>query len=122
LRPCKAERARRARSILAALGVLGSLIGCVGGGLAPEVKAPLKAADAALRAACEGMAQTLALQSGADAQRIVAATCAVEGFTRTLREMLLAQQLEAARAAGVAVPNVTSDHLEPMPAEYQAAE
>lgn len=85
-------------------------------------KSPLKAADAALVLACEGIAQSLADRSGADAQRIVAATCAVEGFTRTLREMLLSQQLEAARAAGVAVPAITSDHLEPSPFEEGAAE
>lgn len=113
----KAEtRARRARLLLAKLGVVTCIFGCA------SVKAPLRQADEALQTACQGMAQSIAERSGADAQRIVATTCAVEGFTRTLREMLLSQQLEAAKAAGVAVPDVTSDHLEPEPAEYRDAE
>lgn len=94
------------------------MVGC----LPQEAKAPLRAVDEQLQLACEGLAQALAERSGADAKRIVAASCLMEGFTRTLREQLLSQQLDAARRAGVAVPAINSGHLEPMPAEYQDAQ
>lgn len=119
--PSVHTRAERARRILARLGIVTCLFGCTGS-LPPTVKAPLQEVDAAIQTACEGMAQALALSSGADAQRIVAASCLVEGFTRGLRERLLSEQLNAAKAAGVAVPDVTSDHLEPSPYESQDAE
>lgn len=77
-----------------------------------DVKTALQAADQGVRLACEGLAQSLAESAGADAQKIIAATCAVEGVTRTMRELLLSQQIEAAKAAGVLVPNVNSGHLE----------
>lgn len=87
-----------------------------------EAKTALQVVDGHVQAACEGLAQQLAQQSGSsDAQRIVAASCAVEGFTRTLREMLLSQQIEAARAKGVLVPSVNSGAFEGAGA-VQAAE
>lgn len=76
-------------------------------------KAPLRQVDEHVQAACEGLAQLLATQAGSpDAERIEAASCAVEGMTRTLREMLLSQQIEAARAKGVFVPAVNSGAFE----------
>lgn len=85
-------------------------------------KAPLRAADAAVQVACQGLAQALAERTNADAERIIAASCAVEAVTRTMRELLLSEQLNAAKAAGVLVPSITSGDLEPMPAEMQDAE
>lgn len=78
-----------------------------------SVKPPLRQVDEHVQAACNGLAQLLAAQAGsADVDAIVAATCAAEGMTRTLREMLLSQQIEAARAKGVFVPNVNSGAFE----------
>src|SRR5688572_25284406 len=75
--PSRTTVAERARGILARLGLVVLVSGCA------TVKPPLRAADEALKAACEGLAQAIAERSGADAQRIVAASCLVEGFTRT---------------------------------------
>lgn len=75
-------------------------------------KPSLRTADLLVRQACEGLAQAVAARTGADAERIVAATCAVEGVTRTMREMLLAAQIEAAKASGVPVPDINSGFLE----------
>jgi hypothetical protein len=77
-----------------------------------SVKPPLQAVDGALVIACEGMAQAVARKSGADATRIVEKTCAVEGFTRTMRELLLSAQIEAARAEGVLMPSINTGALE----------
>lgn len=85
-----------------------------------DAKTALQVVDGHVEAACAGLARQLALQSGSpDASKIVAASCAVEGFTRTLREMLLSQQIEAARAKGVFVPSINSGAFEDAP---QAAE
>jgi hypothetical protein len=87
-----------------------------------DAKTALQAVDGHVQAACTGLAKQLALQAGsADADKIVATTCAVEGFARTFREMLLSQQIEAARAAGVFVPSVNSGAFEDAGAT-QAAE
>jgi len=75
-------------------------------------KDTLKLVDAGVQQACMGLAQSLAARAGADADKVIRATCAAEGFTRSLREMLLSQQIEAAKAAGVVVPDINSGHLE----------
>ena len=80
-----------------------------------SAKPILRQVDEHVQLACEGLAQALAERSGADAQRIIATTCAIENITRTMRELLLSQQIEAAKRAGVAVPSVTSDLLEADP-------
>jgi len=72
----------------------------------------LRQVDDSLVFACEVLAQQLAARSNADAKAIIATSCAVEGFTRTLRETMLSQQLQAAQAAGVAVPDISSGALE----------
>ncbi len=87
-----------------------------------QVKPILRQVDEHVQLACEGLAQALAERSGADVQRIVATTCAVEGVTRLMRELLLSQQIEAAKAAGVAVPSINSGSLEPDPYRTQDAE
>lgn len=84
-------------------------------GAVPEAVTPkdaLRVVDEGVETACRGLAQRLATKGGADAERIIEATCAVEGFTRTFRELLLSQQIEAAKRAGVAVPDVNSGALE----------
>lgn len=78
--------------------------------------------DDSLTLACQGMAQALAKRSGVNASQLVEKTCAVEGFTRTLREMLLSQQLQEAKAAGVLVPDINSGALEDDQARDAAAE
>lgn len=75
-------------------------------------KTTLQLVDAGVETACRGLAQRLAAKGGADARAIIDATCAVEGFTRSFREMLLSQQIEAARRAGVEVPDVNSGAFE----------
>lgn len=95
------------------------LVGC---GPSAGVKPILRQVDEHVQLACEGLAQALAERSGADAQRIIATTCAIEGITRTMRELLLSEQLGAARRAGVAVPEVNSGALEPDPYTTQDAE
>lgn len=76
-----------------------------------SAKPTLRAADQLLQDACEVLALRMGEKTHANAEQIIATTCAVEGFTRTLRETLLSQQIEAARAAGVAVLPVSSDLL-----------
>ena len=95
---------------------------CIMPGCGPSarMKPILRHVDEHVQLACEGLAQALAQRSGADAQRIIATTCAVENITRTMRELLLSQQIDAARRAGVAVPLVTSDVLEPDPFGVEA--
>lgn len=95
------------------LAVPSLLVAC--GPSAGQVKPILRQVDEHVQLACEGLAQALAERSGADARRIIATTCAVENITRTMRELLLSQQLDAARRAGVAVPVVNSAALEPEP-------
>jgi hypothetical protein len=85
-----------------------------------QVKPILRQVDEHVQLACEGLAQALAERSGADASRIIATSCAIEAITRGMRELLLSQQIEAAKAAGVAVPNINSAALEPDP--YNPAE
>lgn len=94
------------------------LPGC--GGAQHQVKPILRTVDEHVQLACEGLAQALAQRSGADAQRIIATTCAIENITRGMRELLLSQQIDAAQRAGVAVPSITSAQLEPDP--YPPAE
>lgn len=128
LRPLKAEPESSVVGWLAA-GVLALLMGALllfANGCTrqqgQEAKDALAVVDGHVQAACTGLAQQLAQQAGSpDASKIVAASCAVEGFTRTLREMLLSQQIEAARAKGVFVPNVNSGAFEDAGAA-QAAE
>ena len=105
---------------LARLLVLGVwfTVGCVAGCAA--AKPPLQAVDASLTLACQGMAQALAARSGVNASQLVEKTCAVESFTRTLREMLLSQQLQEAKAAGVLVPDINSGALETPPEDAVA--
>lgn len=114
------------RSVL--LYVFGCLIGIgiawlLGAcGPSASVKPILRQVDEHVQLACEGLAQALADKSGADARRIIATTCAVENITRTMRELLLSQQIDAAKRAGVAVPEVNSAALEPDPYQTQDAE
>jgi len=109
--------------VLAVAVALGALSCARGAGQPPTTaKDALRAVDAGVEAACRGLAQSLAAKSGADAERIVDATCAAEGFTRSLREMLLSQQIEAARRAGVAVPDLNSGALEDDATEALPAE
>jgi hypothetical protein len=88
------------------------LVACSG---AAQVKPILRQVDEHVQLACEGLAQALAQRSGADAQKIIATTCAVENITRTMRELLLSAQINAAKRSGVAVPDVDSSALEPDP-------
>lgn len=94
--------------------------GC--GAAAPTVKSHLKEADSYVQLACAGLAQAVAARTGADAAKIIATTCKVENVTRTMRETLLSQQLDAARAQGVLVPDINSGTLEDAPPEDAAAE
>lgn len=87
-----------------------------------EVKSTLRVVDEHVQLACEGLAQSLAERSGADAQRIIATSCAVERVTRLMRELLLSEQIEAAKRAGVAVPDINSGTLESDPNQTQDAE
>lgn len=73
-----------------------------------SAKPVLRTADALIEDACEVLAERMAERSHASSRRIIEVTCAVEGFTRAFRETLLSQQIEAARRAGVAVPQITS--------------
>lgn len=98
------------------LGVLlGAVLLLAVVGCGASTKPVLRSVDEHVQLACEGLAQALAERAGADAQRIIGATCAVEAITRTMRERLLSEQLDAASRAGVAVPQVTSEALEPEP-------
>jgi len=104
---------RRRVHVLCALNVALAIVAC--GAAVPEsvtAKTALRAVDDSVEFACRGLAQQLAKKGGAEADKVIAATCAVEGFTRSLREMLLSQQIEAAKAAGVAVPDINSGALE----------
>lgn len=94
------------------LAVPSLLVACSG---AVQAKPILRQVDEHVQLACEGLAQALAERSGADAKRIIATSCAIEQITRGMRELLLSQQLDAARRAGVAVPEVNSAALEPDP-------
>jgi hypothetical protein len=107
---------------LSTLVVICSLIAVVAlpGCAAVQAKPILRQVDEHVQLACEGLAQALAERSGADAQRIIATSCAVEAITRGMREYLLSQQIEAAKAAGIAVPDINSGALEPDP--YDPAE
>ena len=98
--------------------LLAFMPGCAGS--QHQVKPILRTVDEHVQLACEGLAQALAQRSGADAQRIIATTCAIENITRGMRELLLSQQIDAAQRAGVAVPSITSAQLEPDP--YPPAE
>lgn len=89
------------------------LVAC--GPSAGQVKPILRQVDEHVQLACEGLAQALAERSGADAKRIIATTCAVENITRTMRELLLSEQINAAKRSGVPVPDVNSAALEPDP-------
>jgi hypothetical protein len=89
---------------------------------APTVKSHLRDADSYVQLACMGLAQAVAARTGADAQKIIASTCKVENVTRTMREVLLSQQLDAARAQGVVVPDINSGALEDAATEEQNAE
>lgn len=100
-------------TFVAAMVLCSATIASVGCGA--STKPILRQVDEHVQLACEGLAQALAERSGADAKRIIATTCAVEGLTRTMREMLLSAQIEAAKRAGVAVPQVTSDALQADP-------
>lgn len=87
-----------------------SLLSCAGG--AVQVKPILRQVDEHVQLACEGLAQALAERGGTDAKKIIAATCAVENITRTMRELLLSEQINAAKRSGVPVPEVNSAALE----------
>jgi hypothetical protein len=103
--------------------LLGALLLFASSCVPQAARAPLKQVDEHVQAACNGLAQLLAGQAGSpEVDKIVAATCAAEGMTRTLREMLLSQQIEAARAAGVFVPSVNSAVFEEDAGAIQAAE
>ena len=100
--------------VLAILGALGygSLTGCTAK-QGEDAKTALAAVDSHVAAACAGLAQQLAQQAGSpDVSKIVGTTCAVDSVLRTMRELLLSQQIEAARAAGVFVPAVNSGAFE----------
>lgn len=100
--------------------VLGAVLFLAATGCGASTKPVLRSVDEHVQLACEGLAQALAERAGADAKRIVATTCAIESITRTMRERLLSEQIDAAKRAGVPVPEVTSDALEPWPAEAAA--
>lgn len=110
--------------VVCALLALAKLSGC-GPSAGSQVKPILRGVDQHVQLACQGLAQALAERSGADAQRIIATTCAVEHITRTMRELLLSVQINQAQRAGVAVPDVSSASLEgpdPYPSGEAAAE
>jgi hypothetical protein len=96
--------------------VLVMLIGCA------SSKPILQQVDEHVQLACEGLAQALGERAGVDVPRVIRASCAVEGVARTMRELLLSQQLDAAKAAGVAVPAIDSGALEPDPYSTRDAE
>lgn len=102
--------------------VVGVCLSLLLAGCGAASKPILRQVDEHVQLACEGLAQALAERSGADASRIIATTCAVEGITRTMRELLFSQQLEAAKRAGVSVPEINSAALEPDPYQSQDAE
>jgi hypothetical protein len=108
--------------VIMCIALLCIMPGC--GPSAGQVKPILRTVDQHVQLACQGLAQALAERSGADAQRIIATTCAVEGITRTMRELLLSVQINQAQRAGVAVPDVSSASLEadPYPPGEAAAE
>lgn len=85
---------------------------CGGGLLNAPPKTALRVVDQSLQSACRGLAQRLAAKGGATAEEIARATCEAEGFTRTFREYLLSQQIQAAKRAGVPVPDVNSGEFE----------
>lgn len=104
--------ANRARVRLAQLGVFFFLVGCTAK-QGEDARTALEVVDGHVQAACAGLAQQLAQQAGSpDAAKIVAATCAVDRVRRTMQELLLSEQIEAARAAGVFVPSVNSAAFE----------
>jgi uncharacterized membrane protein affecting hemolysin expression len=107
--------------VVVCIGLLMFMPGCSPAANA-QVKPILRAVDEHVQLACEGLAQSLAERSGADAQRIIATSCAVERVTRLMRELLLSEQIEAAKAAGVAVPDINSGQLENEPYQMQDAE
>jgi hypothetical protein len=110
------------RGAIAVAAVFCPLLVLFSGACGPSTKPALRTADALLQDACEVLAQRMAERGNSDPQKIINVTCAVEGFTRTLREMLLSQQIEAARAAGVPVLFITSEQLEDDPARTMDAE
>lgn len=68
--------------------------------------------DQAVRTACELLALRQQAVLNIDAQRVIAHTCAVEAFTRDLRDEILRKQIEAADKAGVpTVPVSSADEL-----------
>jgi hypothetical protein len=73
------------------------------------------AVDAGIRQACEGLARMVAAQNpGVDAERIIETACHAEHVSRKLRDILLQNQLNLARAAGVMLPEL---QLAPPPPE-----
>ena len=82
---------------------------------APKVKTGLRAVDEALKLACMGLAQQLAQHGSSDVRAIVNQSCALESFTRSIREILLSEQIRAAEEAGVAVAHVNSGAFEDQP-------
>jgi hypothetical protein len=85
------------------------LLGCSAG-----TKSALRTADSIVRDACEALAAVSAEQAGVEADKLIATSCAIESVTRRMRDRLLAQQLGAARDAGLAV-NVVYTPLDPEP-------
>jgi hypothetical protein len=109
-----------ALSTLVVVCSLLALIALPGCGPAANAKPILRQVDEHVQLACEGLAQALGERSGADVKRIIATSCAVEGVTRLMRELLLSEQIRASTRAGVAVPVINSGALEPDP--YDPAE
>jgi len=99
------------------LVALALTVSCGGSQLQPAdgVKATLEVVDAGIRQACEGLAVAIAVQHpGVDAKRIIETACRAEHMTRKLREALLQNELDLARAAGVLLPEM---QLAPPPPE-----
>lgn len=109
-----------ARSLTLLVALSWACLSCAGG--AAQVKPILRQVDEHVQLACEGLAQALAERAGADAERIIATTCAVENITRTMRELLLSEQINAAKRSGVPVPEVNSAALEQAAGPSVAAE
>jgi hypothetical protein len=82
-----------------------ALLGCGKAGAFADV-------DTAVRTACELLALRQQAVLNVDANRVIATTCAVDAFTRELRDEILRKQIETADKAGVPTVPVTGEQLD----------